>query len=150
MAISIDLIKKLREETKVGIADVKRALEQNGGDLEKAKVWLSEQGISKAAKKADRETGEGVVVSYIHAGGRIGALVKIGCETDFVANNEDFLSLAKEIAMQVASMDPENVAELEKQSYIRDPKKTIEDLVKEAIAKIGENIKILEFNRMEI
>jgi elongation factor Ts len=108
------------------------------------------KGLSKAAKKSDRETGDGLVSTYIHAGGKIGAMVELACETDFVAKTEDFEQLAREIAMQIASMKPEKVEDLLAQSYIRDPKKTIEELVKETIAKVGENIKIKRFCRMEI
>jgi len=147
--ISMDQIKKLRLETKAGVMEVKKALEESKGDMEKAKKWLIEQGLAKAAKKADRETGEGLVYAYVH-GGKIGAMVKVGCETDFVAKTEEFVSLCKEIAMQVASMNPQTIDELLNQAYIRDPKQTIGDLVKAAIAKIGENIVVLEMKRMVI
>jgi elongation factor Ts len=125
-------------------------LEESNGDVKKAKAWLAKKGLSKAAKKADRETSAGAVTAYIHAGGEIGALIKIGCETDFVAQNEEFGKLAKEIGMQIVSMNPKDVKDLMSQNYIRDPKKTIEDLVKEAIVKLGENIKIVEFVKMSV
>jgi elongation factor Ts len=150
MEISTDLIKKLRKQTKAGLMDVSKALQESNGDLEKAKKWLIKQGLSKAAKKADRKTSDGLVESYIHNGGKVGSMVKLACETDFVAKTEDFQKLAREIAMQIASMNPKDVKELLAQAYIRDSKKTIEDLVKEAIAKLGENIQIIEFKRMEI
>lgn len=150
MAITTDLIKQLRRETKAGFSDVKKALEESNGDLEKAKAWLTENGLSKAAKKVDRETAEGAIFAYVHSGDKIGVLVKMGCETDFVASNEDFRNLCKEVAMQIVSMNPKDVEELNSQSYIRDPKKTIETLIKETIAKLGENIKVVEFYRMEI
>ncbi len=149
MTISIDQVKKLRAETKAGVMEVRKALEQSKGDMKKAKKWLIEQGLSKAAKKADRETGDGLIAAYIH-NGQIGALVKVGCETDFVAKTEEFQTLCKEIAMQVASMNPESIEELLAQAYIRDSKQTINDLIKSAIAKIGENIVVLEIKRMEI
>lgn len=147
---SIDLIKQLREETGIGVMDARKALEESGGDMEKAKQWLSLHAVAKAAKKADRTTGEGVIASYIHQTGKIGVLVKLGCETDFVARTADFQQLGKELAMQVASMNPENVAELLGQEWIRDPKKTVKNLLEEHVAKVGENIKILEFVRMSL
>jgi len=150
MSISIDHIKKLRAETKAGVMEVRKALEEAKGDMAEAKKWLISQGLVKAAKKADRETGEGLIVSYIHNGGKVGAMVKLGCETDFVANTEEFQTLGKEIGMQIASMNPETIEELLKQDYIRDGSKTIDALIKESIAKIGENIVVLEMKRMEI
>lgn len=148
MMISLELIKKLREDTGVGVMDARRALEESGGDIQKAQEWLSVHAISQAAKKADRSTGEGIIASYIHQNGKIGVLVKLGCETDFVGRTPDFQQLGKEIAMQVASMGPQNVDELLAQEWIRDPKKTIKNLIEESVAKVGENIKIIEFVRM--
>ncbi|NMB57135.1 translation elongation factor Ts [Candidatus Beckwithbacteria bacterium] len=150
MTITTDQIKKLRMETKAGVMDVRKALEESKGDMAKAKQWLAKKGLDKAAKKADRETGDGRIATYVHAGARIGAMVKLACETDFVSATDEFEVLGKEIAMQVASMDPKDVKELLAQTYIRDSKKTIDDLVKEAIAKLGENIQIIEFVRMAI
>lgn len=144
--MDINTIKKLREETSAGISDVKRALEEAKGDSKKAKELLKEWGVAKAAKKGDRETNVGLVEAYIH-GGRVGALVSLGCETDFVARTAEFKGLAHEIAMQVASMKPKTTEELLKQPYIRDPKVTIENLIKETIAKVGENIKVVAFTR---
>lgn len=144
--MDINTIKKLREETSAGISDVKRALEEAKGDAKKAKELLKEWGVAKAAKKGDRETNVGLVESYIH-GGRVGALVSLGCETDFVARTPEFKELAHEIAMQVASMNPKTTEDLLKQPYIRDAKVTIENLIKETIAKVGENIKIVAFTR---
>ena len=142
-------IRKLRELTSAGFADCKSALEEAKGDLKKAEEILKEKGIAKAAKKGDRETGSGLVESYVH-GGRIGVLVELLCETDFVARTDEFKTLAHEVAMQIAAMNPENTEELLKQEYIRDGSKTIEDLVKENIAKLGENIQIGKFSRLEI
>ncbi|NMC35799.1 translation elongation factor Ts [Candidatus Beckwithbacteria bacterium] len=150
MSISVDQIKKLRAQTKAGVMEVRQALTESNGDIAKAKDWLRKKGLDKAAKKADRETGDGLVTAYIHAGGQIGALVKLGCETDFVAKTSEFQTLASEIAMQIASMEPKDVKQLLAQSYIRDSKKTIDDLIKEAIAKLGENIQIIEFKRLAI
>jgi elongation factor Ts len=146
--VSLTLIKQLREATGVGVMDARKALEESGGNLEKARAWLSSHAVAKAAKKSDRSTEEGVIASYIHQTGKIGVLVKLGCETDFVARTDDFKNLGKEIAMQVASLNPKNTDELLSQEWIRDPKKTIKQLIDEQVAKMGENIKILEFVRM--
>lgn len=150
MPINLDQIKKLRELTKAGIMDCRRALEESNGDFNKAKAWLTKKGAMVAAKKADRETKAGIVEAYVHSDGCLGALVKLSCETDFVARNKEFKKLAHELAMQVAAMSPESVGELLKQEYIRDPKKKIEDLIKEAIGKLKENIKVEDFARIEV
>ncbi|WP_457641581.1 translation elongation factor Ts [Persephonella sp.] len=195
MAVDAKLVKTLREMTGAGILECKKALEETGGNLEEAVELLRKRGIAKAAKKAGRETKEGIIHSYIHAGGRVGVLLELNCETDFVARNEVFKELANEIALQIAAMKPqyvsrediprevvekegeiireaaiaegkpEHIAEkiaegrLEKffkevclleQPYIKDDKKTIEDLIKEYIAKLGENIKVARFCRYEI
>lgn len=148
--ISADLIKQLREKTAAGVMDSKKALEEANGDLVRAEEILRKQGLEKAEKKAGRETGEGLVEAYIHQTGKVGSMVEVLCETDFVARTEDFKALAHEIAMQVASMEPKNVDGLLKQEYIRDPKRTISDLVKETIAKLGENIVVKRFERFEL
>lgn len=148
--ISIDLIKKLREDTGVGVMDARRALEESGGDMKTAREWLSTHAVSQAAKKADRSTGEGIISSYIHQNGKIGVLVKLGCETDFVARTPDFQQLGKELAMQIASMNPKNVNELLSQEWIKDASKTVKQLVDEQVAKVGENIKVLGFSRMTL
>ncbi|OGD71316.1 translation elongation factor Ts [Candidatus Collierbacteria bacterium RIFCSPLOWO2_01_FULL_50_23] len=146
----LDKIKTLREKTGAGVMDAKKALEGAKGDLSKATEIIAQRGLTKAASKSGREVRSGRVYSYIHNTGRVGAMVEIACETDFVANTEDFLALCKEVAMQVASMDPEDVPVLMKQAYIRDGSKTIEDLVKGLIAKTGENIKIVRFVRFAL
>lgn len=148
--MDLESIKKLREETGAGVMDAKSALESTNGDIEKAKEFLRAKGLEKAGKKSDREIKAGRVFSYIHNGGMVGAIVKLGCETDFVAKNEKFEKLGNEIAMQVAAMDPQNIEELSKQTYIRDSSKTIEDFVKETISTIGENITIVEMSRLSI
>lgn len=150
MKINAADIKKLREMTSAGFADCKNALEEAGGDLKKAEAILKEKGIAKAMKKGDRETGSGLVETYVHLNGKIGVVLAVLCETDFVARTDEFKSLAHEIAMQIAAMDPENAEDLLKQDYIRDGSKTIEILVKESIAKLGENIQIGEFSRISI
>jgi len=143
-------IKKLRELTSAGFADCKAALEEANGDLKKAEGILKEKGIAKAAKKGDRETGSGLVETYVHLNGKIGVVLSVLCETDFVARTDEFKNLAHEVAMQIAAMDPKDAKELMEQDYIRDGSKTIEALIKENIAKLGENIQIGEFSRLEI
>lgn len=143
MTITVDQIKKLREETGLGIMDVRKALTESDGDVKKAKAWLAKKGMKRAEDKAERDTEEGYVFAYAHFNGKVGSLVKLACETDFVAKTEDFQSLGREIAMQVASMKPESVAELLKQDYLRDSSKTIETLIKALSGKTGENIKIV-------
>lgn len=150
MNFSLDTLKKLREETQAGVADCKNALVDANGDYKKAKELLKERGIEKAAKKGDRETAAGLIESYVHAGGKVGVLVEIRCETDFVAKNDAFKKLAHELALQIAAMEPTDVKELLKSPYIRDPKTTMEDLVKQTIATIGENITITQFTRMQL
>lgn len=147
--ISVDLIKELREKTGAGIADCRAALEESKGDLKKAEEWLKKKGLERATKKSDRETHQGQVFAYVH-GGKIGVLVTLECETDFVAKTEDFQKLGKEVCLQVSAMDPKNVEELLKQEYIRDASVTIEDLVKGTIGKLGENIKIGSFTRLAV
>lgn len=140
--VSLNEIKKLREKTGAGVMDAKRALEESKGDMKKAEAWIKAKGIQRAEKKADRETTQGTVSSYVHLGGKVASLVELNCETDFVAKTGDFANLGKELAMQVASMNPKSVDELLKQPYIRDPKTLVGDLVKSVAGKLGENIVI--------
>ena len=148
--IKVEDIKKLRELTGGGIADCKKALVEAAGDLKQAADILQKWGIQKSAKKSDRETRQGLVESYIHANSRVGVLLTLLCETDFVAKNEEFKKLAHEIAMQIAAMNPKDKNELLEQVYIRDGKTKIVDLIKTAIAKLGETIKVGEYVRMEV
>jgi elongation factor Ts len=148
--IDLKAIKKLRDATSASIADVRRALDEAEGDEKKALEWLKKRASEIAAKKADRETGEGLIEAYIHGGGKVGVLVEILCETDFVAKTDEFKNMAREIAMQVAAMNPETVDDLMKQDYIRDGSQTIESLVKGVIGKLGENITVKRFTRFEI
>lgn len=148
--VDINLLKKLRNETSVSIAECRKALEEAKNDYKKAIEILRKSGLEKAAKKAEREVSQGLIGSYIHQNGRVGALVELSCETDFVALTDVFKNLLHEIGMQVAAMNPKDVKTLLAQEYIRDPKKTIEILVKEAIAKLGENIVVKRFHRLEI
>ena len=166
VAITAEDVKHLREQTGAGVMDCKKALDEAGGDFEKAVKVLREKGIATAEKKSDRETSQGIIDSYIHAGGRIGVLVEVNCETDFVARTDDFKQLVHDVAMQIAGIpttlaiteedlpaDAEGSVEetvLLKQSFIKDSSKTIEDLVKEAIAQTGENIRIRRFTRFEL
>jgi elongation factor Ts len=192
--ISAQAVKELRERTGAGMMDCKKALMEANGDMEKAIDILREKGLAAAAKKAGRVANEGLVDAYIHSGGRIGVLVEVNCETDFVANTDEFKNFVKEICMQIAAANPKYIsreevpqAVLEKereilkaqalnegkpqnvvdrivegriekfykenclleQEYIRDPEKTVKDLLNETIAKLGENIVIRRFVRFE-
>lgn len=148
--IDLQLLKKLRQVTSASVSDCRRALDESNGNYDKALAWLKKRAAAIAEKKADRQTGQGIVDAYIHAGGKVGVLVELLCETDFVARTDEFKLLAKEIGMQVAAMNPENTDILLKQEYIRDPSLTIQDLVKNAIGKMGENITIKRFQRFAI
>jgi len=148
--MDIKIIKKLREETGAGVMDTKRALDEAKGDVNKAKEYLKVKEIEKAKKKSNREIKAGKVFSYVHNNGKVAALLKLGCETDFVAKNDNFSKLGDEIVMQIAAMDPTDVKELLDQDYIRDTSKKINDLITDAVSKIGENITIEEFFRQEV
>lgn len=150
MPANIEFLKKLRNETSASIADCRMALEETKNDYDKAREWLKKRGLEKADKKGDREVSQGLVESYVHQTGRVAALVEILCETDFVARTDEFKHLAKEVAMQAASMKAKNVAELLKQDYIRDNSLTIEKLIKQAIGKLGENIVVKKISRIAI
>ena len=195
MAVSASAVKELRERTGAGMLDCKKALDETGGDVDKAIALLREKGLAAAANKAGRIATDGVVESYIHAGGRIGVLVEVNCETDFVAKTDQFREFARDIAMQIAAANPKFVRreevpsdEIEKekeilknqalnegkpekivekmvegriskyyeeyclleQSFIKDPDKTISELLNEKISKIGENISIRRFVRYEL
>ena len=194
-AASMALVKELRERTGAGVVDCQKALNENGGNIEKAIDYLREKGLAAAAKKASRAAAQGVVGSYIHGGGKIGVLIEINCETDFVARTEEFQKLVKDVAMQVAAANPrfvrrEEVPEVEKerereiyraqtlqsgkpaavidrivegkvekfysevclmeQPFIREPGKTIEQLIKEVVARTGENVVVRRFARFQI
>jgi elongation factor Ts len=148
MTITVDQIKELREETGAGIMDVRKALTECKGDVKAAKIWLEKKGMKRAEDKAERVTEAGYVFAYVHFNGKVGSLVKLACETDFVAKTEDFQNLGKEIAMQVASMKPETVEELLKQDYLRDTSKTIEAMIKVMSGKTGENIRVVSIASM--
>lgn len=145
----LDLIKQLRIETGASVADCRQALVENNSDLTQAKVWLKQKGLDKASEKANKAVGAGTIDVYSHAG-KVGVLVELLCETDFVARTEDFKNLAHEVALQIASMNPSSVQDLLKQSYIRDPEITMDQLIKSQVAKLGENIQIGRFERIEL
>ena len=143
-------IKKLREETSAPVIDIRAALEEAGGDSVKAKEILKKKGMEKASEKAHRKTSQGLIETYIHGGGKVGAMIYLACETDFVAKTDEFKNLAKEIAMQVAAMDPQNPEELLDQEYIREPDKKIKELIAEVVAKTGENIQLQKITRFSL
>ena len=146
----LDKIKELREKTGAGVMNAKQALEEAKGNMAKAEELIAQRGLTKAANKADREVKSGRVYAYIHSTGRVGAMGEVACETDFVAKTDDFEALCKEMALQVASMNPADVEELMKQDYIRDGSKKIEDLVGAMIGRTGENIKVIRFVRFAL
>jgi elongation factor Ts len=163
--ISANDVKSLRERTGAGVMECKRALQESGGDADRAVALLEEWGAAKAAKRSERETSQGLVECYIHAGGRVGAMVELNCETDFVARTDDFKGLAHDIAMQVVGASPLAVSEedlpagadgdpaelcLMRQVYIKDTSKSVEDVVKEIISKTGENIRVRRFARFQL
>lgn len=147
MSVKVEDIKLLREQTGAGIADCREALEEAKGSFEKAKEILKMKGMDKASSKEGREVKAGVVETYSH-NGKVGVLVEVLCETDFVAKTEDFKTLAHELALQIASMNPSSVEELLAQEYIRDNSQTIDQLIKGVIGKLGENIQIGRFERI--
>lgn len=195
MTIAANLVRELRDKTSAGMMDCKKALEETKGDFEKAVDWLRTKGLSKAAKKADRVAAEGMVSSYIHAGGRIGVLIEVNSETDFVARNEEFQKFVSDVAMHIAAMGPQFVradeipeavtnrerevlrakaieegkkpefldkileGQIKKwaaevclldQKFVKNPDKTVSEILTELVAKIGENLVIRRFVRYEL
>ncbi len=150
MANDIELIKELRDTTGLSFKEIREALEEAGGDKARAIEVLKAHGAALARKKASRETQEGVIDAYIHATKKVGALVELLCETDFVARNLLFAELSHELVMHIAAMDPRDVEELLKQPYIKDEDISIQDLITQYVAKLGENIKVGRFIRFEI
>ena len=142
-------VQKLRELTGAGIMDSKRALQDANGDIEKAKTLIMERGLIKAEKKADRATGAGLLESYLH-NNRVGVLLDVRCETDFVARADVFRELAHHLAMHIAAMNPETPDALMAQQYVQDPSFTVSDHIKSIIAKVGENIRVERFCRYEL
>jgi elongation factor Ts len=163
--ISATRVKELRDLSGAGVMECKRALEAAGGDIQKAMVVLKEQGLSQIAKRSDREAGQGVIEPYIHGEGRIGVLVELNCETDFVARTPDFKQLAHDIAMQIAATNPPSVgnedgsesAEVDpdnlpllKQPFIKDPSRTVADLIRDVASTTRENVVLKRFTRFEL
>ena len=165
MAISTETIKQVREKTGAGVIDCKKALDEADGNMDRACEILIERGIASAQKKSDRAAEQGIIETYVHGGGKIGVLVEVNCETDFVARNDQFKELAHDIALQIAAMSPAFVSKedippgkecdpvtscLLQQPFIKDPGRTIQDIIAETIAKTGENIKVRRFTRFEL
>jgi len=146
----MESIKKLRQETGARIMDCKKALEEAKGDLKLAKKYVQEKGLARAEKSTDREAGVGYIASYTHATGQIASLVELLCETDFVAANEEFRQLAKNLAMQVAAMNPQDKKELLKQDFIRESGQTVDMVIKALSGKIGEKIVLGRFMRFVV
>lgn len=147
--ISAEAVQKLREMTGAGVMDCRKALIEADGDVERAKAILAEHGVAKVEKRAGRETGAGLAYSYIHAE-RIGVLLEIRAETDFVVNSEPFRALTRDLAMQIAAAAPANVDELLAQPYIKDESKTVKDIIGGVIATVGENVVVKQFYRIEV
>ena len=172
MVISVDTIKELRELTSCGVIECKKALEEAGGDMDEAKKILKKRGLELAAKKGGRTAKEGRIEAYIHQGSKIGVIIEVNCETDFVAKNESFCRFTKDVAMQIAATNPKYVKKedvpadvlageqdketfvkeacLLEQPFVKDPKKTIKDYMNELIASIGENIFVNRFVRYKV
>jgi len=150
MAISTEDIKDLRQATGISIAQCKKALEEADGDKTKALEILKAKGADIVGKKSDRDFGAGFVNSYIHAGGSIGTLVELSCETDFVSKNEEFGALVFDLGMHIAAANPENIESLLEQEFIKDPSLKIGDLIQEATQKFGERVEITRFSRFAV
>lgn len=148
--VDIDKIKNLREKTDLSVMLCRKALEEAGGDESAAMEWLKKHGVEVAKKKSERTTKAGLVESYVHAAGRVGVLVELRCETDFVAKNPAFKNLSHDIAMQIAASSPDDVKELLEQPYIKNLDITVKDYINEAVQKFGENIEVSRFERIEI
>ena len=148
--IDANKIRKVRDVTGAPVMRAKQVLEEVGGDEKKATEILKKEGFEKASKRAGRATDQGLIGSYVHHSGKVASMVEVFCETDFVAKNELFIELSKNLAMQVASMKPKDAKELAKQDFIKDPSAKVSDLVKEVIAKTGENVRIGRIYRVEL
>ena len=144
-----DALQKLREETGAGLVACKKAYDEAGGDLDRALEILREKGMAKVEKSAGREAGAGFIYSYVH-NDRIGVLLDLRAETDFVVRSEPFQNLARELAMHIAAMGGETVEEILAQPYVKNPEKTVKDILNEVIARVGENVKINAFSRLEV
>lgn len=149
MTIDINQVKRLKELTGVGLTDAKKALEESSGDFDKALAAMREKGLTKAEKRAEREARAGLIGTYNHDG-RIGVLVEVNCETDFVARNDIFKELVKDLTMHIAASEPSDVDELLGQPFVKDPDQTVADLVKDRAARLGENIVVRRFARLAL
>ena len=159
---SVADIRSIRAETGAGVMDIKRAIEDAEGDLAKARDLLGQRGSQFSAKRAERETKEGLIAAYVHPGRPLGALIELNCETDFVARTDDFTTLARDIAMHIAAMAPTRItddksqdpdddgAALLTQPWFRDGSQTVEQVIQLAVAKLGENIQVGRFSRFEV
>lgn len=150
MEIKAELVKKLRDLTSAGMMEAKQALLEAGADFDKAVELLKARGAAIAAKKAERVAANGIVASYVHTGSKIGVLVEVMVETDFVARDEKFVAFAKDLAIHIAGMNPADIEELMSQPFVKDPSITVADLLNEQVAFFKENIKIGRFVRMEL
>jgi elongation factor Ts len=165
MKISIEAVKELRNRTNVGIADCNKALSETGGDIEKAIEFLKQRGAAIAENKKDVAVSEGIIEAYVHHTRHIGTLVELNCETDFVARTDEFRKLARDLAMQIAAASPQFISSEEipseaeaepqivcllSQPFIKDPTKTVQEIIAETIAKVGENVKVRRFARFEL
>jgi elongation factor Ts len=165
LKISADMVRELREQSGAAVMQCRNALMETQGDIEKALEFLKQQSLFQAEKKATRSTSQGLIEAYIHAGGRIGVMVEVNCETDFVARTNEFKELAHNLAMQIAAMEPQFISAEEVpqgseseaqehclllQSYIKDPERTVKEIIAETIAKTGENIRVSRFARFEL
>jgi elongation factor Ts len=148
--VSADNVKKLRDKTGASMMDCKKALVEAKGDEEKASKILQEKGRVTAMKKSERKAEEGIIEAYIHTNKKVGVLLKLKCETDWVARNSEFRELAHELAMHIAGMDSKNEKSLLEEPYVKNPEITVKNLIDEKIAKLGENIKVAEFTRYEL
>ena len=155
----MDTLKELREETGLSFAQIKKALDEAFGDKEKARAILVQYSEASASKKADREITAGVISAYVHGSGTIGVIVELGCETDFVAKNEEFVSLAKDLAMHICAMAPTSIEEVEgadsqtallNQAFIKNPEITVKQRLEGAVQKFGENTRVIRFERYNI
>ena len=165
MAVDVKLVRDLRDQTGAGIMDCKEALEKSDGDMEKAILALRDKGVASASKRVGKDTNEGIIETYLHTGGRVGAMVELGCETDFVARTEEFQKLAHDICMQIAAMGPVYVDESEieegddrppaqialmLQPYIKNSSSSVGEMVRELAGKVGENIRVVRFTRLAV
>jgi elongation factor Ts len=165
LVVTVELIRTLRERTGAGIMQCKEALEANQGDIEQAAEVLRIKGVAQVAKRAGRDTNQGLIEAYVHTGGRVGAIVELGCETDFVARTSEFKDLAHDIVLQIVAMDPVYLDKSEiqeedsrpvaqvallQQPFIKDNSSSVEEVVQELAAKLGENVRVLRFSRLAL